>query len=63
MPDTIQPTEQERAVAKQARSFCYQFTEGAISFSEFMYASVALYTANADLIEGLHNRPGSEHEL
>lgn len=55
--------EQAKAVAKQARSFCYQFTEGAISLSEFLFAAIALEAANTALITELHNSPESEWSL
>ena len=49
-----------KAVATQARSFCYQFTEGAISLSEFLYAAMSLEAANIELIATLHAEPESE---
>ena len=52
--------EQAEMIAAQARSFCWQFTEGAISLSEFLYATVALYTANDKLVNELHAAPESE---
>lgn len=61
-PTEVQMT-QAKAIAKQARAFNHQFDEGSISLSEFFYASTALYYANKELIDLLHDTPGSEQEL
>jgi hypothetical protein len=52
-----------RLVARQARSFCYQFTEGAISLSEFLFAAIALEALNHELVNKLHHEPKSEWGL
>jgi hypothetical protein len=63
MPLDTEKHETARKIAQQAKSFCWQFTEGAISLSEFLFAAIALEAANRALIDELHDTPGSEWDL
>lgn len=60
---TIQEIESAKLVGRQARSFCHQFTEGALNLSEFLYAVIGLEAANSELVNRLHHEPESEWGL
>ena len=63
MPLNQEKQETAKKVARQAKSFCWQFTEGCISLSEFLFAAIALEAANRDLIAELYATSGSEQDL
>jgi hypothetical protein len=52
-----------KRINSQARSFCRQFEEGAISLSEFLFAAIALEAANRDVVARMHDMPWNEQPV